>query len=84
MDTGCLTVFYTGRLHTFFCPMGTKVAQIRRKRKVVKGHPLQGLQDMLIDDDTEFSGWIPMFLLAGDLAGTAASAVIILYKKSVF
>ena len=67
-------MFHTGRFLAFFCPMGTEVAQIRRKREVVKGHPLQGLQDMLIDDDTEFSGRIPMFLLAGYLAGTAARA----------
>jgi peroxiredoxin len=38
---------------------------------------------MLVYDDTEFPGWITMFLLAGDLAGTATRAVIILDKKSV-
>jgi peroxiredoxin len=38
---------------------------------------------MLVYDNTEFPGRIAMFLLTGDLAGTATRAVIILDKKSV-
>jgi len=63
--------------------MGAEVAQVRRKGEVVNRHPFQGLQDMLVYDNTEFPGRIPMFLLAGNLAGTATRAVIILDKKSV-
>ena len=83
MHTGRLTMFYAGWFLAFFCPVGAEVAQIRRKREVVYRHPLQGLQDMLVYDNTEFSGRIAMFLLACDLAGTATRAVIILDKKSV-
>jgi hypothetical protein len=63
--------------------MGAEVAQIRRKREIVNRHPFQRLQDMLVYDNPEFPGRIPMFLLAGDLTGTATRAVIILDKKPV-
>ena len=83
MHTGRLAVFDTGGFFAFFCPVGAEVAQIRRKREVVNRHPLQGLQDMLVYDNSEFSGRVSMFLLACDLTGTATGAVIILDKKSV-
>ena len=79
VHTGCLAVFHAGRFSTLFCPMGAEVAQVRRKREVVNRQSFQGLQDMLVYDNTEFPGRIPMFLLAGDLAGTATCAVIIFY-----
>jgi hypothetical protein len=82
MNTGRLAVFNAGRFSAILCSMGAEVAQIRRKREIVNRHPFQGFQDVLVYDDTEFSSRIPMFLLAGDLAGTATRAVIVLDKKS--
>ncbi len=79
VHTGSLAVFHAGWFFALFCPVGAEVAQIRRKWEVVYRHPLQSLQNMLVYDNTEFPGRIPMFLLAGDLAGTATRAVIILY-----
>ena len=82
IHTGCLAVFYAGRFFTLFCPVGAEVAQIRWKRKIVNGHSIQGLQDMLVYNNAEFPCRITMFLLAGDLAGSATRTVIILDQKS--
>jgi hypothetical protein len=79
----CLAVFHTGRRDSLFCSLCTQVAQIRRKRNIVDGNLVKGLQDNFVDLDPPLSDRVVVLLLAGHLAGMASGAVFVINQQSM-
>jgi hypothetical protein len=79
-NTGRLAMLNAGRLFAGISSFGTEVAESRGIRHVVNVNLVGAGRDNLIHLDADHALGEIMFLLAGDLAGMAAGAPIVLYK----
>ncbi len=78
-----LAVFNAGRLSTVLGPVGAEITKISWKRQIVNRQAVFLLKNMLGNRNAKLASRIIMFLLTGDLTGSATGAIIIIDQQPI-